>query len=102
MGRDCSDRDNPLGRFGFGGRCELGGADFLGGDTPRRQGGNERFASRRLSQLWRYEGSPHWHRRADQLFDGADSLGDEQLVFLAGLPTLQVARQGQEFQLSVR
>ena len=97
--RNLANGDNSLRRLGFRGRRELESGYELGRYALGLEGADQRRSSRRLVQLGRDQRAANGERRARQLLDRAHTFGHEQLVLLTRFAALQVARQGQEFQL---
>src|SRR5687768_3588424 len=97
MGRDLADGDNALWGFGLSRASEIL-FGYLGDFDP---GFVEAFpkglSTRRGEELRRDQSAAHLEAGAQQLFDGADSLRDEQRVFLAGLSAAQIARKSEQF-----
>src|SRR5688572_30779941 len=97
MGRDLADGDHTLWGLGLRRASEIL-FGYLGDFNPRVvEALPESLAARRGEKLRRDQSASHLEAGAQQLFDGADTLGDEQRLFLAGLSAPQIARKSKQF-----
>ena len=95
---DCDGYDT-LGGFSFSGRGKDACVDLFDGDPALFQQSGEGRASWRVEQLRRHEGAPNLERRSHQFLDASNPLGHEKAMLFASFASLEVARQGQEFQV---
>ena len=96
MARNFGDGEYSLRSVGVRRGREFGCTYFLNGNAALSQCGEDSLIAAAIAGGGQRERATYGEVRTEQLFDGANTFGDEQAVALTSMTTLEVARYSEE------
>ena len=96
MARNFGDGEYSLRSVGVRRGREFGCTYFLNGNAALSQCGEDSLIAAAIAGGGQRERATYGEVRTEQLFDSANTFGDEQAVALTGITTLEVARYSEE------